>query len=55
MKKTHLLATIALLLVGCSSNDEENFPADEQLAGSEWRYGTFHNDYLVAFQEIINS
>ena len=30
--------------MGCSSNDEENYPADELLAGTEWRYGTFQDD-----------
>lgn len=47
MKKIYLFAAMALIMMGCSSNDEENFPADELLAGTEWRYGTFHdNDYL---------
>lgn len=23
-----------------------NYPADELLAGTEWRYGTFHDDFL---------
>lgn len=44
MKKIYLLAAMALIMMGCSSNDEENYPADELLAGTEWRYGTFHDD-----------
>lgn len=45
MKKIYLLATMALIMMGCSSNEEEeNYPADELLAGTEWRYGTFHDD-----------
>lgn len=44
MKKVYLLAAMALVMMGCSSDDEENFPADELLAGTEWRYGTFHDD-----------
>lgn len=44
MKKIYLFATMALIMMGCSSNDEENYPADELLAGTEWRYGTFHDD-----------
>lgn len=35
---------MALIMMSCSSNDEENFPADELLAGTEWRYGTFYDD-----------
>lgn len=35
---------MALIMMGCSSNEEENYPADELLAGTEWRYGTFHDD-----------
>ena len=44
MKKIYLLAAMALIIMGCSSNDEDNYPADELLAGTEWRYGTFHDD-----------
>lgn len=44
MKKIRLLAAMALIMMSCSSNDEENFPADELLTGTEWRYGTFHDD-----------
>ena len=44
MKKIYLFAAMALIMMGCSSNDEENYPADELLAGTEWRYGTFHDD-----------
>ena len=44
MKKIYLLAAMALIVMSCSSNDEENYPADELLAGTEWRYGTFHDD-----------
>lgn len=44
MKKRYLLAAMALIVMSCSSNDEENYPADELLAGTEWRYGTFHDD-----------
>ena len=43
MKKICLLAAMALIMMSCSSNDEENYPADELLAGTEWRYGTFHD------------
>lgn len=45
MKKMYLLAAMALMMISCSSNDEENLPVDELLAGTEWRYGTFHDDY----------
>lgn len=34
MKKIYLLATMALIMMGCSSN-EEYYPADELLAGTE--------------------
>lgn len=44
MKNMYLLAAMALIMMSCSSNDEENYPADELLAGTEWRYGTFHDD-----------
>ena len=44
MKKIYLFAAMALIMMSCSSNDEENFPADELLAGTEWRYGTFYDD-----------
>ena len=44
MKKICLLAAMALIMMGCSSNDEGNYPTDELLAGTEWRYGTFHDD-----------
>lgn len=44
MKKIYLLAAMALIMISCSSNDEENLPADELLAGTEWRYGTFYDD-----------
>ena len=44
MKKIYLFAAMALIMMSCSSNDEENYPADELLAGTEWRYGTFHDD-----------
>lgn len=44
MKKIYLLAAMALTVMSCSSNDEENYLADELLAGTEWRYGTFHDD-----------
>lgn len=44
MKKIYLLAAMALMMISCSSNDEENLPVDELLAGTEWRYGTFHDD-----------
>lgn len=44
MKKIYLLAAMALIMMSCSSNDEENYPEDELLAGTEWRYGTFHDD-----------
>lgn len=47
MKKICLLAAMALIMVGCSSDDEGNYLADELLAGTEWRYGTFNDeDYL---------
>jgi hypothetical protein len=45
MKKMYLLAAMALMMIGCSSNDEDKLPADELLAGTEWRYGTFYDDY----------
>ena len=35
---------MALIMVGCSSDDEGNYLADELLAGTEWRYGTFNDD-----------
>lgn len=35
MKNIYLLATMALIMMGCSSNEEENYPADELLAGTE--------------------
>ena len=35
MKKIYLFAAMALIIMGCSSNDEENYPADELLAGTE--------------------
>lgn len=44
MKNMYLLAAMALIMMSCSSNDEENYPADELLAGTEWRYGTFQDD-----------
>ena len=44
MKKIYLFAAMALIMMCCSSNDEENYPADELLAGTEWRYGTFQDD-----------
>lgn len=44
MKKIYLLAAMALMMISCSSNDEESLPTDELLAGTEWRYGTFHDD-----------
>lgn len=44
MKKIYLFAAMALIMMGCSSNDEENLPADELLVGTEWRYGTFPDD-----------
>lgn len=44
MKKIYLLAAMALIVMSCSSNDEENYPVDELLAGTEWRYGTFQDD-----------
>lgn len=44
MKKIFLLAAMAMIMVGCSSDDEGNYLADELLAGTEWRYGTFHDD-----------
>lgn len=44
MKRIYLFAAMALIMMSCSSNDEENFPADELLTGTEWRYGTFHDD-----------
>lgn len=44
MKKIYLLAAMALIMVGCSSDDEGNYLADELLAGTKWRYGTFHDD-----------
>lgn len=47
MKKIYLLAAMALIMIGCSSNDEENLPADELLAGTEWRYGTFHDEDVL--------
>ena len=47
MKKIHLLAAMALIIMSCSSNDEENYHADELLAGTEWRYGTFSNDGIL--------
>ena len=44
MKKIYLLAAMALIMIGCSSNDEENLPADELLADTEWRHGHFEDD-----------
>lgn len=44
MKKICLFAAMALIMVGCSSDDEGNYLADELLAGTEWRYGTFNDD-----------
>ena len=35
MKKIYLLAAMALIMMGCSSDDEGNYPADELLAGTE--------------------
>lgn len=52
MKKIYLFAAMALIMMSCSSNDEENFPADELLTGTEWRYGTFYdNDYQDVMPE----
>lgn len=45
MKKIYLLAAMALMMISCSSNDEESLLTDELLAGTEWRYGTFHDGY----------
>ena len=44
MKKIYLFAAMALIMMSCSSNDEENIQADELLDGTEWRYGTFYDD-----------
>lgn len=44
MKNIYLLAAMAMIMVGCSSDDEGNYLADELLAGTKWRYGTFHDD-----------
>ena len=55
MKKIYLLAAMALIVMSCSSNDEENYPADELLAGTEWRYGTFHDDDYLDQEPIEDS
>lgn len=55
MKKICLLAAMALIMMSCSSNDEENYPADELLAGTEWRYGTFHDDDYLDQEPIEDS
>lgn len=47
MKKMYLLAAMALMMIGCSSNDEDKLPADELLAGTEWRYGTFMMTMMI--------
>ena len=44
MKKICLLAAMAMMMVGCSSDNEDKYLADELLAGTEWRYGAFHDD-----------
>lgn len=49
MKKIHLLTiaillTVNCLMVSCSTNDENNLPADELLNGTEWKHGKLSND-----------
>lgn len=44
MKKIYLLAAMALIVMSCSPNDEESYPTDELLVGTEWSYGTFQDD-----------
>lgn len=47
MKKTFLFAAMALIMISCSSNDEDSLPADELLAGTEWRYGSFSDGEIL--------
>lgn len=44
MRKIFLLAATALWLAGCSPDDGNGVPADELLAGTEWKYGTLSGD-----------
>ena len=44
MKKTYLLVAMTLIMISCSSNDEENFPKDELLAGTVWKMGTLSDE-----------
>ena len=44
MKKIYLLVAMTLIMISCNSNDEENFPKDELLAGTVWKMGTLSDE-----------